>query len=112
MRLLSALCAAVICLGASAKLTVMAKTWTIVERQEALMKEVNEGQKGKELTLKEAKKLRKELANLARKKAKMKAKSEETLTKENKLELEGDLNNISVEIKKLKLEKRAEAPAK
>ncbi len=74
------------------------------------MRDINDGQKAKELTVKEAKKLRKDLANLAAKKAKMKAKSEETLTAEDKLVLEGGLNNISVEIKKLKLEKRTEAP--
>lgn len=74
------------------------------------MQQINEGQKAKELTVKEAKSLRKDLANLAKKKAKMKAKADKknVLTKENQTELEGDLNKISVEIQKLKLEKRVQ----
>jgi chromatin segregation and condensation protein Rec8/ScpA/Scc1 (kleisin family) len=89
-------------------LPVEAKEWSIDDRQQALMQQINEGQKAKELTVKEAKSLRKDLANLAKKKAKMKAKADKdnTLTKENQTELEGDLNKISVEIQKLKLEKR------
>ncbi len=74
------------------------------------MQQINEGQKASELTVKEAKSLRKDLANLAKKKANMKAKADKknTLTKENQIELEGDLNKISVEIQKLKLEKRVQ----
>jgi hypothetical protein len=91
-------------------LPVEAKEWSIDDRQQALMQQINEGQKAKELTVKEAKSLRKDLANLAKKKAKMKAKADKdnTLTKENQTELEGDLNKISVEIQKLKLEKRVQ----
>lgn len=87
-----------------------AKEWSIDDRQQALMQQINEGQKAKELTVKEAKAMRKDLANLAKKKAKMKTKAggSNTLTKENQTELEGDLNKISVEIQKLKLEKRVQ----
>jgi len=40
------------------------------------MQQINEGQKASELTVKEAKSLRKDLANLAKKKANMKAKAD------------------------------------
>ncbi|MBP9092990.1 hypothetical protein KBI23_18340 [bacterium] len=112
MRLLSVVCSLALALSSlfSMFLPVEAKEWSIDDRQQALMQQVNEGQKAKELTVKEAKSLRKDLANLAKKKAKMKAKadSNNTLTKENQTELEGDLNKISVDIQKLKLEKRVQ----
>jgi hypothetical protein len=112
MRFLSVVCALALALSSffSTFLSVEAKEWSIDDRQQALMQQINEGQKAKELTVKEAKSLRKDLANLAKKKAKMKAKAENnnTLTKENQTELEGDLNKISVEIQKLKLEKRVQ----
>lgn len=112
MRFLSVVCgfALVMCTLFSMFLPVEAKEWSIDDRQQALMQQINEGQKANELTVKEAKSLRKDLANLAKKKAKMKAKADtkNTLTKENQTELEGDLNKISVEIQKLKLEKRVQ----
>ena len=112
MRFLSVVCALALALSSffSTFLSVEAKEWSIDDRQQALMQQINEGQKANELTVKEAKKLRKDLANLAKKKANMKAKAENnnTLTKENQTELEGDLNKISVEIQKLKLEKRVQ----
>ncbi len=112
MRFLSVVCALALALSSffSTFLSVEAKEWSIDDRQQALMQQINEGQKAKELTVKEAKSLRKDLANLAKKKANMKAKADKnnTLTKENQTELEGDLNKISVEIQKLKLEKRVQ----
>jgi len=61
------------------------------------------------LPLKKQKKIRKALADLAHKKKKMKDKSKTAgLTKENQTELENDLNAISVEIQKVKLEKRTQ----
>ncbi|CAN5430555.1 hypothetical protein BH11CYA1_BH11CYA1_19520 [soil metagenome] len=112
MRFLSLVCALALALGSffSTSLSVEAKDWSIDDRQQALMQQINEGQKSKELTVKEAKNLRKDLANLARKKAimKVKGKNGNALTKENQTELEGDLNKISVEIQKLKLEKRVQ----
>ncbi len=85
------------------------KVWTIDARQEQLMKDINEGQKGKQLTKKEADRLRGDLADVARRKKKMKAKAEDgKLTDDNKKDLEGDLNAISDHIHKYKLEKRTQ----
>ncbi|HIA52286.1 MAG TPA: hypothetical protein EYN91_09400 [Candidatus Melainabacteria bacterium] len=85
------------------------KVWTIEDRQFQLMKDINEGQKGKQLTKKEADRLRSDLADVARKKKKMKGKADDgKLTEDNKKELEGDLNGISDSIHKYKLEKRAQ----
>lgn len=112
MRFLSVVCALALALSSffCTFLSVEAKEWSIDDRQQALMQQINEGQKANELTVKEAKSLRKDLANLAKKKANMKAKADKknVLTKENQTELEGDLNKISVEIQKLKLEKRVQ----
>jgi len=85
------------------------KVWTIEARQLQLMSDINEGQKGNQLTKKEADRLRSDLADVARKKKKMKEKADGgKLTADNKSELEGDLNKISVNIKKFKLEKRVD----
>lgn len=111
MRFLSVVCTLALVMSTlfSMFLPAEAKDWSIDDRQQALMQQINEGQKAKELTVKEAKAMRKDLANLAKKKAKMKGKAgNNTLTKENQTELEGDLNKISVEIQKLKLEKRVQ----
>jgi hypothetical protein len=84
------------------------KTWTIDERQVQLMQDINAGQKSKELTLKEANKLRSYLADVARKKKKFLKRNANKLTQDDTVILEGDLNKISVNISKLKLEKRAQ----
>lgn len=87
------------------------KEWTIQERQDQLMKDINKAQKAKALTDKEAKKLRGNLADVARRKKKMesKGKVKGKLDDNDKMKLESDLNDISVEIKKLQLEKRVES---
>lgn len=73
------------------------------------MADINEGQKGKQLTKKQSDRLRSDLADIARKKKKMKDKSTDgKITEDQKLELEKDLNDVSVAIQKYKLEKRAE----
>lgn len=87
-----------------------AKEWTIYERQTQLMKDVNDAQKSGDLTDKEAKSLRHDLAEVARKKAKMKDKSDDgEPTIDNKIVLEKDLNKVSVALKKLSLQKRIKA---
>ena len=54
--------------------------------------------------------MRKRLAQVARKKTKMLRKAKDAgLSTDNKVTLEKDLNAISIEIKKLMLEKRVEA---
>jgi len=83
-----------------------AKTWTVDDRQQKLMQEINKGQKSGELTQKEARMLRKQEATIARKKAKMKRKNLDRLSSEDINELEEDLNKVSVDLNKLRLEKR------
>lgn len=86
-----------------------AKEWTINERQDQLMKDINEAQKKNELTDKEAKKLRSRLADVARREVKMRGKkSSGSLADADKAILEADLNKVSVDIKKLALEKRVD----
>ena len=90
-----------------------AKKYTIYDRQVKLMQIVNKAQKDNQLTEKEAHKMRKKLASIARQKKKMIRKNDEnTLSNENKVKLEKELNDISLEIKKLMLEKRVEAQKK
>ncbi len=85
------------------------KVWTVEARQAKLMQDINDGQKAKELTKKESDRCRSDLADVARKKKKMKSKNNGApLTEEQKKELEGDLNSISELIHKYKLEKRAQ----
>lgn len=96
--------------GFSASQAYSAGEYTIYDRQKKLMEEVNQGQKTSQLTVKEAHKLRKKLAGIARKKRSMKRKSEDkSLSIDDKIALEKDLNGVSVEIKKLMLEKRVDA---
>ncbi len=83
-----------------------ARTLRPDEGQAKLMQEVNAGQKSKQLTLKEANKLRKALANVARKKKKMLGKSGKKLTAADTEELKSDINKISENMQKLELEKR------
>ncbi|MCA9815349.1 MAG: hypothetical protein KC652_09545, partial [Cyanobacteria bacterium HKST-UBA01] len=79
----------------------------IWQRQKALMTNINQGQKNNQLTDKEAKSLRKKLSAVSKKKAKMQRDADGgKLSSENVIELEKDMNDISVEIKKLRLEKR------
>ncbi len=71
------------------------------------------GKKPKQLTNKEARKLRSDLADIARDKAKLKAASStQTLTKDDQAKLEGELNDTSLKIKKLQMEKRVKAKEK
>lgn len=85
-----------------------AKEWTINERQDQLMKDINAAQKKKELTDKEAKKLRGDLADVARKEAKLRGKNNKQIPVEDLAKLEKALNGVSVAIKELALEKRVD----
>ncbi len=106
-KLLSGLLVASVLLS----LTVPAlAAWTIDQRQFQLMQDINQAQKTKQISEKDANKLRKKLSNIARKKTKMKEKGAGSLTDKDKRDLESDLNDVSVEITKLKLDKRAEDP--
>ena len=83
-----------------------AKDWTTEQRQTQLMQDVNAGQKAKELTVKEANRLRKALAQVAKLRTKLTAKSNGKLTEKDDLELEAALNKISTDIHEIQLEKR------
>lgn len=83
-----------------------AKEWTVNERQDQLMKDINAAQKKKDLTDKEAKGLRSDLADVARAEAKIKEKNNDKIPAADKAKLEGMLNDVSVKIKQLSLEKR------
>jgi len=104
LNLLIAICLGVVLTGPP----VQSKTLIMDEGQAKLMQEVNAGQKSNQLTLKEANKLRKDLAHVARKKAKMLAKSNRKLDATDREELKSDINKISDNIHKLELEKRAQ----
>ncbi|MBU6453710.1 MAG: hypothetical protein KGS72_18160 [Cyanobacteria bacterium REEB67] len=84
------------------------KVWTIDTRAARLMQEINEGQKNGELTVKEAKKLRSDLADIAHRKKLMKGDNDGKVSPEDRNKIEGDLNKVSAKIKKLELEKRVE----
>lgn len=85
-----------------------AKEWTINERQDQLMKDINAAQKKKDLTDKEAKKLRGDLADVARKEAKLRGKNNKQIPVEDLAKLEKALNEVSVDIKQKALEKRVD----
>lgn len=102
------ICALALTCTSDMKAICKGKTWTIADRQQQLMQEINKAQKEKELTVKEANKLRQELAKVARRKTKFKA-ADQNLDNDQKKKLESDLNDISVKIKKLQLEKRVNA---
>lgn len=72
------------------------------------MKDINEAQKKRELTDKEAKGLRSSLADVARKEAKMRTKNNGAIKDEDKAKLEKVLNDVSIDIKRLALEKRVD----
>jgi hypothetical protein len=76
------------------------------EGQAQIMQQINAGQKSNQLTVKEANKLRKNLAQVIRRKAKMISKTGRKLTDEARTDIKKDLNDISNEIHKLELEKR------
>lgn len=86
-------------------LPVYAKTWTVEQRQTKLMQDVNAGQKSGALTVKQSRKLRKNLANVARKKAKMKLKNEGKVSTEDNAKLQSRIDEASSKIKTEKLKK-------
>lgn len=98
-----------ICLGVvSPGLPVLSKKLLPDEGQAKLMQEVNAGQKSNQLTVKEANKLRKDLAHVARTKAKMISENGGKLSIEDTSKLKSDVNEISNNLQKLELEKRGQ----
>jgi hypothetical protein len=86
------------------------KVWSIDERQLRLMQDINQGQKLKQLTPKDAKKLREQLSGIARKKKKFQNGDgpSKVFSNSQKSELESDLNKVSTDIKKVEREKRVQ----
>lgn len=80
------------------------KKLTTYERQVNLMKRVNEAQKSKELTVKQAKGLRKDLSNVAAKKQKIRDAKPGKNQSENVKNVEEQLTEISEKIDELKKE--------
>lgn len=80
--------------------------WNVDTRTQRLMQEINTAQKENQLTDKEAKKLRSDLADIVAKKTKWRDKAKGVLTEKQKRSLEGDINSVSVKLHKLQLEKR------
>ena len=82
--------------------------YTITQRQTALKKDIDSDVKTGDLTLKEADSLRDELTKVAEKESKMKIANGGKLSVEDNHKLEGDLNKISLKLKKKELSKRTE----
>lgn len=85
-----------------------AKNITITERQEILMKKINQGEKSGELTLKEAEALRNESNKITEKQTKMKDKNGGKLSYADITKIEKELNKLSLKIQKKGLEKRVD----
>ena len=100
-------------IGASllAQLPAVAKTWTVDQRQTQQMKDINNAQKSGQLTAKEAEKLRKGLAKVARIESKLKAKQNNKLSAEDVARIQTCLNKVSTDIAATKHAK-SEPPAK
>lgn len=87
---------------------VQAKKMTVYDRQVALKKEIDAGEKSKELTLKEAVKLREKLESINEKKEKMLAKNGGKLSYKDEEKMEKWLNGVSIDIQKKRLAKRVQ----
>lgn len=87
---------------------VSAKKWTVTEREVALEQKIAKAEKANQLTSKEAEKLRKKLAAIRFKQAKMKAGNDGKLSYEDNEKLEKALNSLSLDIQKFQLEKRVD----
>ncbi len=81
---------------------VAADKMTTYERQVNLMKRVNDGQKSKELTPKQAKGLRKDLSKIAVSKQKIRDAKPGKNQSENKQDVEENLTEISEKMEKYK----------
>ncbi len=82
------------CISLSA-LPALSKVWTIEERQNQLMQDINDAEKSKQISAKEARALRKMQANIARKKAAFRARNRGKLTDDDIAKLNKDLDAAS-----------------
>jgi len=92
---------------------VLAKVWTVDERQAQQMKDINLAQRAGQLTAKQSEQLRKGLANVARRKSKLEVKSGGKLRQSDLASLQSSLDKTSADIKRAKSEgKASQVPAK
>jgi septal ring factor EnvC (AmiA/AmiB activator) len=80
--------------------------YTINQRQVRLQKEISQGVKANELTQKEADDLKSSMADIDSRIAKMKEKNAGKISIKDQKKLEKSLNDVSVKITKLRLDKR------
>jgi hypothetical protein len=97
-----------VALAITASTATFARKWTITQRESALIKQIDAGQKSGELTLKEATNLRDNHAKILDKANKMKAKNGGKLSYADENKLEKQLNKLSDDIHSKKLQKRVE----
>jgi|SRR5271163_127771 len=90
---------AAVLLGYFSSSPAQSKTWTVEQQQAKLMQDINSAQKSGQLTAKESSKLRKSLADIARKKKKLKAKSNGKLSPEAVAELQKSIDETSQKVK-------------
>jgi len=83
-----------------------AKRWTITQRQEALLKEIDSSFKANQLTAKEHDDLREEQQKIIAREKSMKEKNGGKISYEDNRKLEKDLNALSVKLQKKVLAKR------
>lgn len=83
---------------------VEAKKWTVTERLEKLSKEIDEGRKANELTVKQETSLKTMIADLKAKMEKMKAKNGGKLSVPDTKKLHDDMTDISVKTMKMRLD--------
>lgn len=97
------------CLPLYAPVLASDKPTTTYQHQVNLMKEVNAGQKSKQLTVKQAKHLRKDLSNIAVHKQNSRDKNEGKIAGEDQSKIEEKLSKTGDKIKKLKEENARDA---
>lgn len=81
-----------------------AKKWTVTERVEKLSKEIDEGRKANELTVKQETGLKEMIAGIKAKMEKMKAKNGGKLSVPDTKKLHDDMTDISVKMLKMRLD--------
>jgi hypothetical protein len=102
------------CMSFAAMLAILAttaapaRTWTIHQRQLAEQSRITKGEKSGELTKKEADGLRQDMADIDGKIAKAKAKNGNKISIKDQGKIEKSLNDVTLKIEKLELEKRTQ----
>ena len=99
-----------VAINASFALQASAKVWSIDERQQQLMQDINQGQRSKQLTDKNAKKLRELLSNVARKKKKFQKgdSTSKAFSDAQKSALQTELDKVRAEMTKMQTDNKAE----